>query len=52
MYRDDVNPTKGGRRIIYLDDVEDDLVESTWYDINPIIGSVFIQGFFEHLLPR
>ena len=36
LYRDDVNPTKGGRRKIYLDGVEGDLVESTWYDINPI----------------
>jgi site-specific DNA-methyltransferase (adenine-specific) len=36
LYRDDVNPTKGGRRKIYLDEVEGDLVESTWYDIPPV----------------
>jgi len=36
LYRDDVNPTRGGRRIIYLDDVKGDLVESTWYDISPL----------------
>lgn len=36
LYRDDVNPTRGGRRIIYLDEVEGDLVESTWYDIPPL----------------
>jgi len=36
LYRDDVNPTRGGRRVIYLDEVEGDLVESTWYDIAPL----------------
>ena len=36
LYRDDVNPTAGGRRTIYLDDVEGDLVDSVWTDINPI----------------
>jgi site-specific DNA-methyltransferase (adenine-specific) len=36
LYRDDVNPTGGGRRRIYLDEVEGDLVESTWYDIAPL----------------
>jgi len=36
LYRDDVNPTGGGRRKIYLDEVEGDLVESTWYDIAPL----------------
>jgi site-specific DNA-methyltransferase (adenine-specific) len=36
LYRDDVNPTGGGRRKIYLDEVEGDLVESTWYDITPL----------------
>lgn len=36
LYRDDVNPTGGGRRKIYLDQVEGDLIESTWYDITPL----------------
>jgi len=36
LFRDDVNPTGGGRRIIYLDEVKGDLVESTWYDIPPL----------------
>jgi len=36
LYRDDVNPTKGGRRRIYLDEVKGDIVESIWYDIPPL----------------
>jgi site-specific DNA-methyltransferase (adenine-specific) len=36
LYRDDVNPTRGGRRVIYLDEVEGDLVDSIWNDINPL----------------
>jgi DNA modification methylase len=36
LYRDDVNPTKGGKRIIYLDEVEGDIVDSLWDDINPV----------------
>ncbi len=36
LYRDDVNPTGGGRRIIYLDDVEGDIVDSVWDDIPPV----------------
>ncbi|MDZ4684125.1 MAG: site-specific DNA-methyltransferase [Planctomycetaceae bacterium] len=35
-YRDDVNPTAGGTRIIYLDDVEGDIVDSAWDDIPPV----------------
>jgi|TARA_R110000772_G_scaffold268526_1_gene395897 DNA modification methylase len=35
-YRDDVNPTGGGTRIIYLDDVEGDIVDSVWDDIPPV----------------
>lgn len=35
-YRDDVNPTAGGTRIIYLDDVEGDIVDSVWSDISPV----------------
>jgi DNA modification methylase len=36
LYRDDVNPTKGGRRVIYLDDVKGDLIDSIWDDIYPL----------------
>lgn len=36
LYRDDVNPTKGGRRVIYLDKVKGDIVDSVWDDINPV----------------
>ena len=35
-YRDDVNPTRGGSRTIYLDELEGDIVESTWDDIPPV----------------
>jgi len=35
-YRDDVNPTKGGTRTIYLDEVEGDIVDSVWDDIPPV----------------
>lgn len=35
-YRDDVNPTRGGTRIIYLDEVEGDIVDSVWDDIPPV----------------
>ena len=36
MYRDDVNPTAGGTRIIYLDEIEGDIVDSVWDDIPPV----------------
>lgn len=36
LYRDDVNPTKGGSRVIYLDDVPGDIVDSVWDDIHPV----------------
>ncbi|MBA2279607.1 site-specific DNA-methyltransferase [Candidatus Saccharibacteria bacterium] len=36
LYRDDVNPTRGGKRIIYLDDVGGDIVDSVWDDIPPV----------------
>ena len=36
LYRDDVNPTAGGTRIIYLDDVPGDIVDSVWDDIPPV----------------
>ena len=36
LYRDDVNPTRGGRRVIYLDETEGDVVDSLWDDINPV----------------
>jgi DNA modification methylase len=35
-YRDDVNPTAGGARIIYLDEIEGDIVDSVWDDIPPV----------------
>ena len=36
LYRDDVNPTAGGRRTIYLDETHGDIVDSLWNDINPV----------------
>ena len=36
LYRDDVNPTAGGTRIIYLDEIEGDIVDSVWTDIPPV----------------
>lgn len=36
MYRDDVNPTAGGSRIIYLDELEGDIVDSVWDDLPPV----------------
>lgn len=36
FYRDDVNPTGGGTRIIYLDEVEGDIIDSVWDDIPPV----------------
>lgn len=36
LYRDDVNPTAGGARIIYLDDTMGDIVDSVWTDIAPV----------------
>lgn len=36
LYRDDVNPTAGGARVIYLDQVEGDIVDSSWDDIPPV----------------
>ncbi len=36
LYRDDVNPTRGGRRIIYLDETEGEVIDSLWIDINPV----------------
>lgn len=35
-YRDDVNPTGGGSRIIYLDEIEGDIIDSVWSDIPPV----------------
>lgn len=35
-YRDDVNPTGGGTRIIYLDETEGDIIDSVWDDIPPV----------------
>ena len=36
LYRDDVNPTGGGRRTIYLDDTEGDVIDAVWTDISPV----------------
>ena len=36
LFRDDVNPTKGGTRVIYLDEVEGDIVDSVWNDVPPV----------------
>jgi adenine-specific DNA-methyltransferase len=36
LYRDDVNPTGGGTRVIYADESEGDIVESFWEDIPPV----------------
>jgi adenine-specific DNA-methyltransferase len=36
LYRDDVNPTAGGSRTIYLDEVPGDIVDSVWDDIPPV----------------
>ena len=36
LYRDDVNPTSGGARIIYLDELDGDIVDSCWTDISPV----------------
>lgn len=36
LYRDDVNPTGGGSRIIYLDETEGNIVDSCWSDIPPV----------------
>lgn len=36
LYRDDVNPTAGGTRIIYLDEIEGDIVDSVWDDVPPV----------------
>ncbi|MCY4145108.1 MAG: DNA methyltransferase, partial [Chloroflexi bacterium] len=36
LYRDDVNPTGGGRRTIYLDETVGDIIDSVWNDIPPL----------------
>ncbi len=36
LYRDDVNPTVGGRRTIYLDETQGDIIDSVWTDIPPV----------------
>ena len=36
LYRDDVNPTGGGRRVIYLDETEGEIIDSVWTDIYPL----------------
>lgn len=36
LCRSDVNPTAGGARKIYLDEIEGDIIESVWNDIPPV----------------
>ncbi len=36
LHRDDVNPTGGGARTIYLEDTEGDIIDSVWTDITSI----------------
>ncbi len=36
LYRDDVNPTGGGTRILYLDELDGDIIEDYWTDIPPV----------------
>ena len=36
LYRDDVNPTAGGSRVIFLDEIKGDIVDSVWMDIPPV----------------
>ena len=36
LYRDDVNPTGGGSRVIYLDEVSGDVIDTVWADIPPV----------------
>ncbi|KPN17154.1 DNA methyltransferase [Xanthomonas sp. Mitacek01] len=36
LCRSDVNPTGGGSRKIYLDEVEGDIIDSVWTDIPPV----------------
>src|SRR3990170_7671056 len=36
LCRSDVNPTGGGSRKIYLDEVEGDIIDSVWDDIPPV----------------
>jgi adenine-specific DNA-methyltransferase len=36
LCRSDVNPTGGGSRKIYLDEIEGDIVDSVWDDIPPV----------------
>lgn len=36
LFRDDVNPTKGGTRVIFLDETDGDIVDSVWDDIPPV----------------
>ena len=36
LFRDDVNPTGGGTRVIYLDETEGDIIDTVWTDIPPV----------------
>ena len=36
LCRSDVNPTAGGTRKIYLDEIEGDIIDSVWNDLSPV----------------
>lgn len=36
LFRDDVNPTGGGKRVIFLDNIDGDLLDSVWSDVPPV----------------
>jgi len=50
-YRDDVNPTAGGTRIIYLDEVEGDIIDSVWDDIEESYEEDFIDPTWRDIPP-
>lgn len=52
LFRDDVNPTGGGARVIYLDEVQGDIVDSTWEDIPPVdIENNLIHDYWDDIPP-
>ncbi len=51
-YRDDVNPTKGGTRTIYLDDLKGDIVDSVWDDIPPVNPMAKERAYYDTQKPK
>lgn len=51
FYRDDVNPTGGGTRIIYLDEVEGDIIDSVWDDVEEVYSEDFIDPTWRDIPP-